>query len=888
MQLAFQSDKFIVDISFFRGFAVPYETANAPANSFNGNDETDLAALLTIKAGVTYDPTGIMKSWNQSVHHCFWTGVSCGSLHGRVMILDLSNYDLGGTLSPSIGNLSFLLELHLYFNSFRGEIPPQISSLSRLTALELYSNLFDGAIPANLSRNLASLLLSENKLAGNVPSDMGSLRNLRLLSLGFNYLTGDILFLSNLSSLNKLEMSANSFDGSIPSGIGRMKGLNYLGLDSNHLSGQFPSSIWNLSLLTFLSFGFNNIEGSLPTSIGLTLPHLKHLHIQSNSLVGSIPPSLSNLTHLRTLLAGSNSFTGKVPFDARNMVNLTQLSFELNDLGFGEPGEMDFLGSLVNCSELVSLLLDHNHLGGALPSSLANFSASLQFLGLHYNQITGNLPSGLGNLANLSVLNLQYNNLTGTLPSDVGRLSMLGVATFAMNRFSGTIPPSFGNLSRLNKLLLGDNRLQGAIPPSLASCKSLDLLDMNSNELTGTIPSQLFDLTLSFGLFLGGNRLQGGLPFEVGRLKHATWFAAEENELSGEIPSGLGDCVSLETLALSGNHFQGPIPSSLSSLRGLIFLNLSSNNLSGHIPTFFSSMALQHLDLSHNDLEGEVPTTGIFANVSAVNLAGNAGFCGGVIELHLPPCRFRHQSGRKRLQKIIVPIVISFSIVGALVALLLFFLRRKKKQDVSSEVSLTDPFLRVSYAMLFKATDGFCAENLVGQGGFSSVYRGILDLDGTGLPVAVKVLNIHCRGAEKSFMAECKALKGIRHRNLAKIISVCSSIDFQGNDFKALIYELIPNGNVESWLHPLQPQQEGETRSLSLLQRVNIAVDVAYGINYLHHACEVPMIHCDIKPSNILLDEDMVAHIGDFGLMKFHSEKNSSVGLGGTIGYAPP
>ncbi|XXG58779.1 hypothetical protein AAC387_Pa04g0998 [Persea americana] len=169
-----------------------------------------------------------------------------------------------------------------------------------------------------------------------------------------------------------------------------------------------------------------------------------------------------------------------------------------------------------------------------------------------------------------------------------------------------------------------------------------------------------------------------------------------------------------------------------------------------------------------------------------------------------------------------------------------------------------EPFLEVTYAEILKATDGLSSANLIGVGSFGFVYKGILDQ--IGLTAAIKVLKLQQYRASKSFVAECKALRSIRHRNIVKILSVCSSIDFSGNDFKALVFEYMPNGSLDTWLHPNEEQHN--STYLNFMQRLNVAIDVASALDYLHHDCESPVVHCDLKPSNVLLDEDMVAHVG--------------------------
>lgn len=107
--------------------------------------------------------------------------------------------------------------------------------------------------------------------------------------------------------------------------------------------------------------------------------------------------------------------------------------------------------------------------------------------------------------------------------------------------------------------------------------------------------------------------------------------------------------------------------------------------------------------------------------------------------------------------------------------------------------------MRVTYESLCRVTNGFSSANLIGNGSFIYVYKGLLD-PGESM-VSVKVMNIDQQGA-KSFMAECEAPLNIRHQNLVKIYTASSTSDFEGNPFKSLVYEYMPNGSLESWLHP--------------------------------------------------------------------------------------
>ncbi|KAK4582434.1 hypothetical protein RGQ29_025570 [Quercus rubra] len=808
-------------------------------------NETDRLALLDFKNRITQDPFQIMSSWNDSVHFCNWLGVTCGPSSKRVMALNLTSKKLSGSIPPSIGNLTYLTGIYLRNNSFYDEIPQEVGRLQHLQHLNLSWNSFGGKLPTNLSycTQLRVLDVDSNDLVGQIPNHLSSLSKLVKLCLGKNSLTGTIpAWIGNFSSLYVLRLPENNFQGSIPGGLGRLS-------SGNNFTGPIPKSFSNAS-------------------------QLRSLDLNQNGLIGTVPQNLANLQGLRWLNLGENS------------------------LGKGKDGDLSFLNFLANCTSLEFLNLESNNFGGVLPSSIANLSPQLNILAMSENKIHGNIPTGIGNLINLNDLRLDNNYLGGTLPHVLGKLQELNVLHLENNNFFGPIPSTLGNLTTLIELYMEGNRFEGRIPPSLGNCKNLLLLNLSYNNLSGTIPKQVMGLSsLSIFLDLSYNFFIGALPFEVGNLVHLTKLDLSKNKILGKIPTTLGTCISLEYLYLGGNSFEGVIPQSLKILRGLEDIDLSHNKLYGHIPEFLSKLlALKHLNISYNDFEGEVPSEGIFANASAISIFGNEKLCGGVQELNLSSCSSKHPKLNRRL--LALRIIIPITCITIFVLLLLYFfpmcsIVKKLREEALTTSSFEDWQLPISYAELLESTNGFSENNLIGSGSFGSVYRGVLSRNGA--IVAIKVLNLQQQEASTSFINECNALRSIRHRNLLKIFSACSSIDRKGNDFKSLIFEFMCNGSLDQWLHPKNDERH-QRNKLSFIQRLNIAIDVAYALEYLHQHCQTPIVHCDIKPSNILLDEDMVAHVGDFGLVRFLFEASNipskthtlSVGLKGSIGYIPP
>ncbi|KEH25870.1 LRR receptor-like kinase [Medicago truncatula] len=860
-------------------------------------NQTDHLALLKFKESISSDPYNALESWNSSIHFCKWQGITCSPMHERVTELSLKRYQLHGSLSPHVCNLTFLKTLDIGDNNFLGEIPQELGQLLHLQRLSLSNNSFVGEIPTNLTycSNLKLLFLNGNHLNGKIPTEIGSLKKLQRMTVWRNKLTGGIpSFIGNLSSLTRLSASRNNFEGDIPQEICCCKHLTFLALGENNLSGKIPSCLYNISSLIALAVTQNNLHGSFPPNMFHTLPNLQIFDFAANQFSGPIPISIANASALQILDLGDNmNLVGQVP-SLGNLQDLSNLNLQSNNLGNISTMDLEFLKYLTNCSKLHKLSISYNNFGGHLPNSIGNLSTELIQLYMGDNQISGKIPAEFGRLIGLILLTMESNCLEGIIPTTFGKFQKMQVLYLWKNKLSGDIPPFIGNLSQLFKLELDHNMFQGSIPPSIGNCQNLQYLNLYHNKLRGTIPVEVLNIFSLLVLDLSHNSLSGTLPTEVGMLKNIEDLDVSENHLSGDIPREIGECTILEYIRLQRNIFNGTIPSSLASLKGLQYLDVSRNQLSGSIPDGMQNISvLEYLNVSFNILEGEVPTNGVFGNASQIEVIGNKKLCGGISHLHLPPCPIKGRKHAKQHKfRLIAVIVSAVSFILILSFIITIYMMRKRNQKRSFDSPTIDQLAKVSYQELHVGTNGFSDRNLIGSGSFGSVYRGnIVSEDNV---VAIKVLNLQKKGAHKSFIVECNALKNIRHRNLVRVLTCCSSTNYKGQEFKALVFEYMENGSLEQWLHP-QILNASPPTTLNLGHRLNIIIDVASALHYLHRECEQLILHCDLKPSNVLLDGDMVAHVSDFGIARLvstisgTSNKNTStIGIKGTVGYAPP
>ncbi|KAF0901972.1 hypothetical protein E2562_011802 [Oryza meyeriana var. granulata] len=819
-------------ISILTAIAVVASSGHVPpAASIAVDSEAagDRAALVSFSFGVH----GNLSDWGSPAAMCSWTGVRCDPHSGCVIGLLLSNSNLTGVISPAIGNLSMLERLELDGNYLSGGVPPELGALSRLKELSLHCNLFDGPIPETL---------------------------------------------------------------------GRLRNITYLTLDGNNLTGDIPEAIFcNCSALTFIGLSSNSLTGKISLRPWCRLPELRQLSLFGNRLSGVIPPALSNCTKLRWLLLQNNSLSGVLPPEMfGNMPDLVYLYLSHNHLSSndGNSNLEPFFSSLVNCTGLLELGVASNGIGGEIPAIIGNLTANLSLLFLSDNEITGAIPPAIGNLnltqlclfdnmlegpippeilrpPRLALLDLSNNRIIGEIPRSVGESRHLDTINLSKNRLQGTIPESLSNLTQLEQLVLHHNMLSGAIPPGLRCSLKLDL---SYNKLTGQIPSEIPVLS-SFHMYLNlsNNLLDGPLPLQIGKMEMTKALDLSMNNLSDAIPTPIIGCVALEYVNLSRNSLQGRLPTSIGKLPNLHILDVSFNGLTGVLPpSLQESPSLRYANFSYNKLSGEVSGEGAFANLADDSFIGNPGLCGSIAGM--ARCdRRKHIHWRLLNCIVVIAVAVAVAVVASVSAMAWTRLKLTTTPiipDLSNAAAMDEKnsdHPRISHRELVDATDGFSEANLIGRGGYGNVYRGVLH---DGAVVAVKVLHLQgdrsCASEDVvvagSFQRECRVLRSIRHRNLIRVITACST-----PDFKAVVLPFMPNGSLDGLIHPPPGGAGGKPdakRRLDLELLLSIAGNVADGMAYLHHHAPFKIVHCDLKPSNVLLDGDMTAIVSDFGVSK--------------------
>ncbi|KAL5576861.1 hypothetical protein UlMin_018560 [Ulmus minor] len=327
------------------------------------------------------------------------------------------------------------------------------------------------------------------------------------------------------------------------------------------------------------------------------------------------------------------------------------------------------------------------------------------------------------------------------------------------------------------------------------------------------------------------------------------------SKLTGEIAPSIQNLTMIQTLDLSNNNFTGPVPEFLSLLPKLSFLNLDNNKLEGSLPP-------KLVEKWKNDLLS-----------LSVNENPNLWLCGSVLSC-------------KKKKNIVVLVVAS--VVGAFILILsiaaIWWGLKRHRQQRSPEAKSTVPYgsfessnRQFTYSEIVTITNNF--ERILGKGGFGTVYHGYID--NPRRAVAVKMLSPSSLQGFHQFHAEVTLLLRVHHRNLTSLVGYCNE-----QNSSALVYEYMANGNLQSFL-----SDDHSSNILKWEGRLRIAIDAAQGLEYLHYGCKPPIIHRDVKCTNILLNENFQAKLSDFGLSKnFQTDYASHVStiVAGTPGYLDP
>ena len=577
--------------------------------SYTGNIPSDeyeaLHELYTALDGQHWDwaTAGDLHSipWNfsENANPCLdhWQGLVCDYrtdpiLH--ILEIDLSTYNLVGSIPASIDTFALLSSLQLSHNHITGRIPNSIGNLTNLIDLRFMENRLTGPIPESFGKltNLQIFLLLDNQLTGTLPSVLQELTSLQNFGIGFNAFRGSIpSWIEKWSNLSTADFYVNDFTGTIPESVCSLQKLTFLEMQFNDLTGSIPDCISNMPSVHFVGLYNNKLTGHLPDAPGVKAPRLQYLELQNNFLSGTIPVSYSDFTSMQWLSLQNNSFAGTIPSQLGSLTQLQFLSLRINKLTGSIPTELNKL------SKLTELLLEHNLLTGKI-DNIINVAAQ----------------------GSLKTIQLNDNLLTGTLPADIFTLPALVTFAAVSNCFSGPLPSSICNGTHLHSLILDGltsaeachNNLfphtvsnsyslirsfGGSIPECLFTLPNITTLHLSGNEFTGTLPNTVFSPNL-VDLSVSHNRLVGNIPLHV---QSADWFSLDlsYNHFDGTLNGAWSSSAMFNTSIIYNRYETESIFLRLERLR--------SSNISARFN--FTKVALHtELYLENNRLSGRIPS----------------------------------------------------------------------------------------------------------------------------------------------------------------------------------------------------------------------------------------------------------------------------------------
>ncbi|RLN12964.1 LRR receptor-like serine/threonine-protein kinase HSL2 [Panicum miliaceum] len=834
----------------------------------------DREALLAAKREWGTPPQ--LASWDPAAapDHCNWTGVTCATGGGGVVTgITLPRFNLTGTVPAAVRALKSLARLDLSYNNLTGAFPAAaLHACAGLRFLDLSNNQFSGPLPRDidgLSPAMEHLNLSVNGFDGEVPPAVARLTALKSLLLDTNRFTGayPAAEISNLAGLEILTLADNAFPPApVPVEFAKLTNLTYLLMDNMNLIGDIPEAFSSLTELTVFSLASNKLTGSIPAWV-LQHTNLQKIYLFTNNLSGELP---RNVTAMRLVEfdVSTNQLTGDIPEAFGDLKNLTFLSLYKNKFTGAIPATIGLL------PRLRDIRIQDNQFSGELPPELGKHSPFAN-LDVGNNNLSGRLPEWLcasGTLYNIDAFN---NNFSGEFPAKLSDCVTINNLMFYNNRFSCDFPAKVWSFPELTTVMIQNNSFTGTLPSEISS--KISRIEMGNDIFSGSVPTSATGL-LTF--LAENNRLAGELPPDMSKLSNLTDFSVPGNRITGSIPTSIKLLQKLNSLNLSGNKISGTIPpGSIGLLRALTILDLSGNELAGDIPPDMGQLHLSSLNMSLNQFTGEVPPL-LQIPAYSRSFLGNH-LCASAADwgTNLPTCPGGARDELSRVLIILFSLLGGAVLIGCVGVAWLLFRRRKESHEV------TDWKMTSFTPLDFTESDvlrGIREENVIVSGGSGKVYRIHLgrDEEGGGRMVAVKRIWNSRKVDEKldkEFESEMKVLGSIRRNNIVKLLCCISS-----QDAKLLVYEYMENGSLDRWLH--HRDREGAPAPLDWPTRLAIAVDAARGLSYMHHGCAQPVVHRDVKSSNM-------PKVADFGLARMLAkagEPESVSAIGGTFGYMPP
>ncbi|XP_059445078.1 leucine-rich repeat receptor protein kinase HPCA1-like isoform X1 [Corylus avellana] len=745
-------------------------------------------------------------------------------------------------------------------------------------------NKWDGIVCTN-SRVTTLQLLSMN-LSGTLSGEIQLLSELQTLDLSYNsYLTGQLPpSIGSLKKLVNLNLIGCGFFGSIPDTIGNLQQLTTLSLTNNSFSGPIPASIGNLSKLYWLDLAVNQLDGPIPVSPGLdTLLQAKHFHLDNNKLSGEIPPQLfsSNMILLHLILNGNN-LNGSIPDTLGNVQTLEVIRFDRNLLSGTLPSN---LNNLVKVNELY---LSNNKFIGPIPNLTG---MSLTYVDLSNNSFAvSDIPPWVSTLQSLTTLVMENTQLQGTVPNSIFNLPNLQTLTLRNNKLNGTLNISTSYSNKLQLIDLQNNSIAEYVDTAGGYSKNLILVDNPvCNKLDATksycavsqsntppyltppnscVPAQCTSKQISSPNCKCAYPYSGTLVFRApsfSDLENSSYYIA--------LQSSLMQCFQNFSLPVDSVSLNNPIKDSTKNLE--LSLELFSSGQDRFNRTGISIIGSLLSGQTFKPPQGFGPY---------YFLADPYGYYAGI-----------STESKKSLS---IGVIIGAVAGGTILLLLLvlagvYALRQKRRAERASEK--LNPFAHwdpnngsggipqlkgarsFSFEELKKYTNKFSEANSIGSGGYGKVYQGILP---TGQLIAIKRAQTESMQGGVEFKTEIELLSRVHHKNLVSLVGFCFD---QGEQM--LVYEYVPNGTLKDGL-------SGKSGiRLDWIRRLKVALGAARGLAYLHELANPPIIHRDIKSTNILLDERLNAKVADFGLSKLMGDAeigHVTTQVKGTMGYLDP